>query len=104
MCLYSLEKPRSLMLFDFCYFTVFLCLCFHLFCRWGRGFGLLGSIFGNDSAVNQSNSVYGILFYILQLLLGKNTINRIDLSTSILFPIVIFSNCLIFYIVAKCEL
>ncbi|KAF4113925.1 vitamin K epoxide reductase complex subunit 1-like protein 1 [Onychostoma macrolepis] len=38
--------------------------------RWGRGFGLLGSIFGNDSAVNQPNSVYGILFYIFQLLLG----------------------------------
>ncbi|XP_012678234.1 vitamin K epoxide reductase complex subunit 1-like protein 1 [Clupea harengus] len=38
--------------------------------RWGRGFGLLGSIFGNDSAMNQPNSVYGIIFYILQLLLG----------------------------------
>ncbi|XP_026099246.1 vitamin K epoxide reductase complex subunit 1-like protein 1 [Carassius auratus] len=38
--------------------------------RWGRGFGLLGTIFGNDSAVNQPNSVYGILFYIFQLLLG----------------------------------
>ncbi|XP_051524215.1 vitamin K epoxide reductase complex subunit 1-like protein 1 [Myxocyprinus asiaticus] len=38
--------------------------------RWGRGFGLLGSIFGNDSAVNQPNSVYGIFFYVFQLLLG----------------------------------
>ncbi|KAJ7997384.1 hypothetical protein DPEC_G00228430 [Dallia pectoralis] len=38
--------------------------------RWGRGFGLLGSIFGNDSAMNQPNSVYGILFYVFQLLLG----------------------------------
>ncbi|XP_016103798.1 vitamin K epoxide reductase complex subunit 1-like protein 1 [Sinocyclocheilus grahami] len=38
--------------------------------KWGRGFGLLGTIFGNDSAVNQPNSVYGILFYIFQLLLG----------------------------------
>uniref|UniRef100_A0AAY5L0X8 vitamin-K-epoxide reductase (warfarin-sensitive) n=1 Tax=Esox lucius TaxID=8010 RepID=A0AAY5L0X8_ESOLU len=37
--------------------------------RWGRGFGLLGSIFGNDSAMNQPNSVYGILFYVFQLLL-----------------------------------
>ncbi|TRY57192.1 hypothetical protein DNTS_003275 [Danionella cerebrum] len=25
--------------------------------RWGRGFGLLGRIFGNDSAVNQPNSL-----------------------------------------------
>ncbi|XP_060768925.1 vitamin K epoxide reductase complex subunit 1-like protein 1 [Neoarius graeffei] len=38
--------------------------------RWGRGFGLLGSIFGNNSAINQSNSVYGLLFYVFQLLLG----------------------------------
>ncbi|XP_045066064.1 vitamin K epoxide reductase complex subunit 1-like protein 1 [Coregonus clupeaformis] len=38
--------------------------------RWGRGFGLLGSIFGKDSAMNQPNSVYGIVFYVFQLLLG----------------------------------
>lgn len=38
--------------------------------RWGRGFGLLGSIFGNDNVMNQPNSVYGIVFYIFQLLLG----------------------------------
>lgn len=44
---------------------------YFLFFRWGRGFGLLGSIFGNDSALNQPNSVYGILFYAFQLLLGK---------------------------------
>uniref|UniRef100_A0AAQ4P3Q8 vitamin-K-epoxide reductase (warfarin-sensitive) n=1 Tax=Gasterosteus aculeatus aculeatus TaxID=481459 RepID=A0AAQ4P3Q8_GASAC len=37
---------------------------------WGRGFGLLGSIFGNDNALNQPNSVYGIAFYAFQLLLG----------------------------------
>ncbi|XP_061559387.1 vitamin K epoxide reductase complex subunit 1-like protein 1 isoform X1 [Phycodurus eques] len=39
--------------------------------RWGRGFGLLGSIFGNDSALNQPNSVYGIVFYAFQLLLDQ---------------------------------
>ncbi|XP_066515894.1 vitamin K epoxide reductase complex subunit 1-like protein 1 [Hoplias malabaricus] len=38
--------------------------------RWGRGFGLLGSIFGNNSAINQPNSVYGLFFYVFQLLLG----------------------------------
>ncbi|KAK9412387.1 vitamin K epoxide reductase complex subunit 1-like protein 1 isoform 1-T1 [Vipera latastei] len=38
--------------------------------RWGRGFGLLGSIFGKDSAINQPNSVFGLIFYILQMLLG----------------------------------
>lgn len=31
----------------------------------------MGSIFGNDSALNQPNSVYGIVFYAFQLLLGK---------------------------------
>lgn len=39
--------------------------------RWGRGFGLLGSIFGKDGVLNQPNSVFGLVFYILQLLLGK---------------------------------
>ncbi|XP_045427201.1 vitamin K epoxide reductase complex subunit 1-like protein 1 isoform X1 [Pipistrellus kuhlii] len=38
--------------------------------RWGQGFGLLGSIFGKDGALNQPNSVFGLIFYILQLLLG----------------------------------
>ncbi|KAL7987062.1 hypothetical protein Chor_005981 [Crotalus horridus] len=38
--------------------------------RWGRGFGLLGSIFGKESAINQPNSVFGLIFYILQMLLG----------------------------------
>lgn len=48
--------------------------CLVLF-RWGQGFGLLGSIFGNDSALNQPNSVYGIAFYAFQLLLGKMSIH-----------------------------
>uniref|UniRef100_A0A452QZL4 vitamin-K-epoxide reductase (warfarin-sensitive) n=1 Tax=Ursus americanus TaxID=9643 RepID=A0A452QZL4_URSAM len=43
---------------------------FSLFYRWGRGFGLLGSIFGKDGVLNQPNSVFGLIFYILQLLLG----------------------------------
>ncbi|XP_023688727.1 vitamin K epoxide reductase complex subunit 1-like protein 1 [Paramormyrops kingsleyae] len=38
--------------------------------RWGQGFGLLGSIFGTNSVLNQPNSVYGLFFYGLQLLLG----------------------------------
>ncbi|MEJ1282143.1 vitamin K epoxide reductase complex subunit 1-like 1 [Cricetulus griseus] len=38
--------------------------------RWGRGFGLLGSIFGKDGVLNQPNSVFGLIFYILQLLLA----------------------------------
>ncbi|KAK6473412.1 vitamin K epoxide reductase complex subunit 1-like protein 1 [Huso huso] len=38
--------------------------------RWGRGFGVLGSIFGKASAMNQPNSVYGLAFYVFQMLLG----------------------------------
>ncbi|KAJ1184839.1 hypothetical protein NDU88_001636 [Pleurodeles waltl] len=38
--------------------------------RWGRGFGLLGSIFGQDSVLNQPNSVFCLIFYVLQMLLG----------------------------------
>ncbi|KAJ1125626.1 hypothetical protein NDU88_004050 [Pleurodeles waltl] len=38
--------------------------------RWGRGFGLLEHIFGRQSVVNQPNSVFGVLFYSLQILLG----------------------------------
>uniref|UniRef100_A0AAZ3PL68 vitamin-K-epoxide reductase (warfarin-sensitive) n=1 Tax=Oncorhynchus tshawytscha TaxID=74940 RepID=A0AAZ3PL68_ONCTS len=45
--------------------------------RWGRGFGLLGSIFGNDSAMNQPNSVYGIVFYVFQLLLDTQDMHYI---------------------------
>uniref|UniRef100_UPI00398E8B49 vitamin K epoxide reductase complex subunit 1-like protein 1 n=1 Tax=Pristiophorus japonicus TaxID=55135 RepID=UPI00398E8B49 len=38
--------------------------------RWGRGFGLLGGVLGHDSILNQPNSVYGLLFYLLQLMLS----------------------------------
>ncbi|KAJ8257052.1 hypothetical protein COCON_G00192040 [Conger conger] len=38
--------------------------------RWGRGFGLLGSIFGENGVMNQPNSIYGLIFYLFQLLLG----------------------------------
>ncbi|XP_013917568.1 PREDICTED: vitamin K epoxide reductase complex subunit 1 [Thamnophis sirtalis] len=38
--------------------------------RWGRGFGLVAGILGPHSLFNQPNSVFGIIFYILQILLG----------------------------------
>ncbi|KAM4829254.1 vitamin K epoxide reductase complex subunit 1 isoform 2-T2 [Thomomys bottae] len=38
--------------------------------RWGRGFGLVEQVLGADSILNQSNSVFGCIFYSLQLLLG----------------------------------
>ncbi|XP_072163292.1 vitamin K epoxide reductase complex subunit 1-like [Diadema setosum] len=38
--------------------------------KWGRGFGLIGSVLGEDSPLNQPNSIYGVLFYCLQIALG----------------------------------
>uniref|UniRef100_A0A7N9CEQ2 Serine protease 53 n=1 Tax=Macaca fascicularis TaxID=9541 RepID=A0A7N9CEQ2_MACFA len=38
--------------------------------RWGRGFGLVEHVLGPDSILNQSNSIFGCIFYTLQLLLA----------------------------------
>ncbi|XP_044160555.1 vitamin K epoxide reductase complex subunit 1-like protein 1 [Bufo gargarizans] len=38
--------------------------------RWGRGFGLVENILGAQSLLNQPNSVFGVVFYALQILLG----------------------------------
>nr|XP_013811259.1 PREDICTED: vitamin K epoxide reductase complex subunit 1-like protein 1 [Apteryx mantelli mantelli] len=61
-----------------------------LFYRWGRGFGLLGSIFGKDSAINQPNSVFGLVFYILQMLLGMtaSAVAALILMTSSIVSVV----------------
>lgn len=39
--------------------------------RYGKGFGILGSVFGEKSILNQPNSIYGIIFYTIQLILGE---------------------------------
>ncbi|XP_049645196.1 vitamin K epoxide reductase complex subunit 1 [Suncus etruscus] len=38
--------------------------------RWGKGFGLVEHVLGPDSILNQSNSIFGCIFYSLQLVLG----------------------------------
>nr|UVZ36626.1 Vitamin K epoxide reductase complex subunit 1 [Rattus tiomanicus] len=38
--------------------------------RWGRGFGLVAHVLGAHSILIQSNSIFGCMFYTLQLLLG----------------------------------
>ncbi|XP_066433102.1 vitamin K epoxide reductase complex subunit 1-like protein 1 [Eleutherodactylus coqui] len=38
--------------------------------RWGRGFGLVENILGAQSLLNQPNSVFGVVFYVLQIVLG----------------------------------
>ncbi|XP_066522322.1 vitamin K epoxide reductase complex subunit 1 [Hoplias malabaricus] len=39
--------------------------------RWGRGFGLVQLVVAKDSALNQPNSLLGIIFYSLQFGLGQ---------------------------------
>ncbi|XP_068855106.1 vitamin K epoxide reductase complex subunit 1 [Aphelocoma coerulescens] len=38
--------------------------------RWGRGLGLVEPVLGRDSALNVPNGAVGLLFYLLQGLLG----------------------------------
>ncbi|KAJ0015918.1 hypothetical protein NQD34_014208 [Periophthalmus magnuspinnatus] len=44
--------------------------------RWGRGFGLVQIFVGQESPLNQPNSVLGIVFYTLQLGLGLSFSQR----------------------------
>lgn len=47
----------------------------HNFCRYGRGFGLVESVLGENSIFNQPNGLYGLLFYTLITVLGKNYVS-----------------------------
>ncbi|KAE8625005.1 hypothetical protein XENTR_v10006128 [Xenopus tropicalis] len=65
-------------------------LCWAPPVRWGRGFGMLGSIFGKDSLLNQPNSVFGLVFYLLQMLLGMtvSAVAALVLMTSSIVSVV----------------
>ncbi|KAK4289792.1 hypothetical protein Pmani_037263 [Petrolisthes manimaculis] len=39
--------------------------------KYGRGFGLVGSILGEDHFLNVPNSIPGIIFYILNIIMGE---------------------------------
>jgi vitamin-K-epoxide reductase (warfarin-sensitive) len=39
--------------------------------RYGRGFGIVGKILGEKSALNISNSILGSIFYLVQFALSK---------------------------------
>jgi len=55
--------------------------------RYGRGFGLIEYIVGHDSWVNQPNSIFGLAFYGLQIvveLLNSRPLATLQLSTSVL--------------------
>ena len=41
-----------------------------IFGRYGRGFGVLGDLLGDEHPLNVNNAVYGILFYACIALLG----------------------------------
>ncbi|OCT92309.1 vitamin K epoxide reductase complex subunit 1-like protein 1 [Xenopus laevis] len=58
--------------------------------RWGRGFGMLGSIFGKDSLINQPNGLFGLIFYLLQMLLGMtvSAVAALVLMTSSILSVV----------------
>ncbi|XP_071944107.1 vitamin K epoxide reductase complex subunit 1-like protein 1 [Antedon mediterranea] len=46
--------------------------------KYGRGFGIVGPILGEDSPLNVPNSLFGILFYFLQFVLGqRHTVNAV---------------------------
>ena len=52
----------------------------------------LGSISGKDGVLNQPNSVFGLVFYILQLLIGRtaSTFAALGLMTSFIVSVVGF--------------
>lgn len=39
--------------------------------KYGRGFGIVGELLGHDHILNQPNSIPGILFYLLVIILGE---------------------------------
>ncbi|XP_021368552.1 vitamin K epoxide reductase complex subunit 1-like protein 1 [Mizuhopecten yessoensis] len=42
--------------------------------RYGRGFGLLQYIVGHDSPLNQPNSVFGMMFYLMQIVCASSVL------------------------------
>ena len=55
----------------FCYVVYLSNLVLCNFFRYGKGFGLLHYIVGEEDWLNQPNSVFGIIFYVLHLFLSK---------------------------------
>ncbi|XP_066995923.1 vitamin K epoxide reductase complex subunit 1-like protein 1 isoform X2 [Anabrus simplex] len=62
---------------------------------YGKGFGILGRIFGEESIVNQPNSISGIIFYCILACLG--TINTVP-ATRWLVGLCILSNVASLYL------
>ncbi|XP_071539939.1 vitamin K epoxide reductase complex subunit 1-like protein 1 [Panulirus ornatus] len=39
--------------------------------KYGRGFGILGELLGEDHLLNQPNSIFGMIFYCLVIIMGE---------------------------------
>ncbi|KAL1132492.1 hypothetical protein AAG570_010447 [Ranatra chinensis] len=63
--------------------------------KYGKGFGIVGEIFGNDSVMNQPNSVPGMVFYAICFLLS---LNRAATSAKTLFIFSMVSNLMSLYL------
>jgi len=58
--------------------------------KWGKGFGLLGYILGDDHVLNLRNPYFGIVFYILQLILSDI---KASWSAKVQLTMAIMANC-----------
>uniref|UniRef100_A0A2K6NVH6 vitamin-K-epoxide reductase (warfarin-sensitive) n=2 Tax=Rhinopithecus roxellana TaxID=61622 RepID=A0A2K6NVH6_RHIRO len=66
---------------------------------------LLDSIFGKDGVLNQPNSVFGLIFYILQLLLGMtaSAVAALILMTSSIMLVVgsLYLACILYFVLKE---
>ncbi|XP_033748995.1 vitamin K epoxide reductase complex subunit 1-like [Pecten maximus] len=58
--------------------------------RYGRGFGLLQYIIGHDSPLNQPNSVFGMMFYVLQIICASSVL---PMLSKLQFVTGVMANC-----------
>lgn len=50
----------------------YLCFDYHFSAfRWGKGFGIIGPLLGEDHFLNQRNVIYGVAFYCVLMALGN---------------------------------
>ncbi|XP_069134653.1 vitamin K epoxide reductase complex subunit 1-like protein 1 [Argopecten irradians] len=58
--------------------------------RFGRGFGLVQYITGTDSVLNQPNSVFGVLFYVIQVVCASSVL---PMLTNVQVFTAVLANC-----------
>ena len=75
----TLWKPLNIPFILFIYLFIYLFIVIPsflllLFTRYGTGFGLVEPVLGKTSPLNVPNSIFGILFYSLIVLLGMSNV------------------------------